>query len=235
MGSDFSTTRWSVVLSAGGHDEPAGREALAQLCRDYWHPVYVFIRRSGRNREEATDLTQEYFTRMIEREYLSDVEQGIAKFRSFLLASVKHFLANHRRDAAALKRGGGAPVLSLDAEDAEQWVRRHPADDRTPEDAYEYHWAVAVLDRARGRLRAEMQELGKEAQFEAAQGHLGAGEPLPHKQIAEKLGTSVDAAKMMVSRLRKRFGSVLRDEIAQTVESDEDVEQEIRYLLSILG
>ena len=142
MSQDFHTTRWSVILSAGDRDEPSGREALAQLCQDYWHPVYVFIRRSGKSADEARDLTQEYFTRMIEREYLSDVKQNLGKFRSFLLTSVKHFLSNYRRDAAAGKRGGGVAPLELDSKDAEQWIRRVPVDDRTPESAYEYRWAV---------------------------------------------------------------------------------------------
>jgi RNA polymerase sigma-70 factor (ECF subfamily) len=235
MRSGFHTTRWSVILSAGNAEGAAGRDALAQLCRDYWQPVYVFVRRSGHDAESARDLTQEYFARLIEREYLEGVRPGIGKFRSFLLTSVKNFLANHRRDAAALKRGGGVVPISLDGEDAERTYRLQPRDERTPEQAYERQWAQRTIERARKRLGREMHEIGKGQQFEVAAGHLGGGrEPWSYDRISETLGVSQDAAKMMVSRLRRRFGRVLRDEISQTVESEADVEAEVRYLLSVL-
>ena len=231
----FKTTRWSVVLSAGNRRGPGGTEALAKLCEDYWYPVYVFVRRSGRNADEARDLTQGYFARMIEREFLAGVEPGRARFRSFLLASVKHFLANERRDATAQKRGGGVRPLSLDGEDAERMYRLHPLDTHTPEDAYQVQWARTVLQRSRDRMATDLAAIGKSAQYEAARGHLGAGgEPLPYDRIAERLEISVDAAKMVVTRLRKRFGRVLREEIADTVDDDSQIDDEVRYLLSAL-
>jgi RNA polymerase sigma-70 factor (ECF subfamily) len=231
----FRTTRWSVILNAGDLGKPAAGAALADLCEAYWHPVYVFVRRSGYPADEARDLTQEYFARMIEREHLADVKPGLGKFRSFLLASVKHFLANARRDANAQKRGGGTQPLSLDGGDAEQTYRLLPSDERTPESAYEYQWALTLLDRARARMAEELARIGKQAQFEAAAGHLGAArDPLPYTEIAERLDVSVDAAKMVVSRLRKRYGRVLREEIAETLDAGADVEDEARSLLSIL-
>lgn len=226
-----------MILSAGSADAGGeqGRDALAALCREYWPPVYAFVRRSGHDAEAALDLTQEYFARLIEREYLDGVRPGIGKFRSFLLTSVQHFLANHRRDAAALKRGGGIVPISLDGDDAERSYHLQPSDDRTPERAYEYQWARRTIERARARLTREMHEIGKGSQLEAAAGHLGGdGEPWSYDRIAESLGVSRDAAKMMVSRLRRRFGRVLRDEIAQTVEREDEVEDEVRYLLAAL-
>lgn len=234
-GGAFRTTRWSVVLSAGDRDDPGGQEALARLCEDYWYPVYVFVRRSGRGADEARDLTQEYFARMIERRYLAGVEPGRARFRSFLLASVKHFLANARRDAAALKRGGGARPLSLDGEDPETVYHRQTANERTPEEAYLHQWANLVLDRARKRMASDLEAIGKAEQYEVARGHLGGGgEPLPYQRIAERLGVSVDAAKMTVSRLRKRFGRTLREEVAQTVEDPSQIDDEVRSLIAAL-
>ena len=231
----FRTTRWSVILNAGDAAKPAAGAALAELCEAYWHPVYVFVRRSGYPADQARDLTQEYFARMIEREYLAGVKPGLGKFRSFLLASVKHFLANARRDANALKRGGGTQPVSLDGGEAEQAYGLVPDDERTPESAYEYQWTLTLLERARTRMADELARIGKQAQFEAAAGHLGAAsEPLPYAEIAERLDVSVDAAKMMVSRLRKRYGRVLREEIAETLDADADVEEEVRFLLSIL-
>ena len=240
----FRTTRWSVILNAGNagvardsaeRGAVSPEDALARLCADYWHPVYVFVRRSGYLADQARDLTQEYFARMIEREYLADVKPGIGKFRSFLLASVKHFLANARRDAAAQKRGGGTRPLSLDGEDGEQVYHLIPQDNRTPESAYEYQWATTLLERARRRMAADLERIGKGDQFAAAAGHLGAGgEPLPYSEIAERLEVSVDAAKMVVSRLRKRYGRVLREEIAETLDAGADVEEEVRHLMGIL-
>lgn len=238
---DFRTTRWTVIHAARAKDEPGSAEALAALCEAYWYPVYVFVRRMGHGPDDAGDLTQAYFLKLLEKDFLESVRPEAGKFRSFLLASVKNFLANARRDAAALKRGGGQLPLSLDLDDAESRYLLEPADEETPERAYERRWALAVLERARARLRAEYAAAEKGRLFDLLAAHLaggdagaGAGEPRPHREIAEELGTTEAAIKMSVSRMRRQYGKTLRAEIADTIEDPAEVDDEVRYLLTII-
>lgn len=231
----FHSTRWSMIHAARAKDEPGSAEALASLCEAYWYPLYVFVRRTGHGAEEARDLTQAYFLKLLEKDYLESVRPEAGKFRSFLRSSIKHFVANTRRDAAALKRGGGTKPLSLDLDDAEDRYLREPADDETPDRAYERRWAHAVVARSRERLRREFESAGGARRFDMLSAHLtGGGTSRPHREIADELGTTEAAVKMGVSRLRRQFGKALRDEIADTVDDPEQVDAEVKYLLSVL-
>jgi RNA polymerase sigma-70 factor (ECF subfamily) len=231
----FSTTRWTVIRSARAKGEPGSAEALASLCEAYWYPLYVFVRRLGHGADEARDLTQGYFLRLLEKDYLEGVSPEAGKFRAFLLASLKHYLANVRRDAAAQKRGGGKPLLSLDIDAAENRYRNEPVDEDTPDRAYERRWALAVIDRARSRLKSEFEASDKLLQFRLLAGHLtGTGEARPYREIAEQLGTTEAAVKMSVSRMRRQYGRALREEIADTIDDPGEVDAEVRHLLSSL-
>lgn len=228
----FETTHWTVVLSARGGGAPDSDAALAELCRTYWYPLYAFVRRSGHDADEALDLTQGYFLRMMERNYLDDVRPEAGRFRSFLLASLKHFLANHRRDAAAIKRGGRVTWVSADA--AEHRFLADRRRDASPEAAYERRWALAVLERARQRLEREFDDAGKREHYRLLAPHLSAeAGARPYAEIAAELDSSEAAVKMAVSRLRRRFGRVLREEIGRTVEP-EQIDDEVRHLLTVV-
>lgn len=232
----FQTTKWSLVLAARERDDPAGRDALAELCRAYWYPLYAFVRRRTGEAERARDLTQGFFAEILERDALRRVDPDVGRFRAFLLASVKHYISNERERERALKRGGGRAPISLDADEAEERYRIEPKDDRTPELAFERNWAATVLDRAARRLEAEFAQAGKLDDFKVLSPFLtGAGEGVPYKQVAETLGTTEAAVKMAVRRLRQRYGAVLRDVIAQTVNAVDQVDRELRHLLEIVA
>lgn len=232
----FHTTRWSVIRSARARDEPGSAEALARLCETYWYPLYSFVRRQGRAPEQALDLTQGYFVKLLDKHFLDDVRPEAGKFRSFLLASLKHFLANERRAEAAQKRGGGSSPISLDLDSAEARYRHEPADERTPDHAYERQWALAVIRQAHRRLREEFEAAGKARQHRLLVGQLsGDGDSRIYREIAAELETTEAAVKMTISRMRRHFGRILRDEIAGTVDDPAAVDAEVRYLLSILA
>ena len=232
----FHTTHWTVVLAARENDGIVAREALASLCATYWYPLYAFIRRQGSDPHEAEDLTQEFFLRFLERHALENVQPAAGKFRSFLLACLKNFLANERERAQAQRRGGGQPLVSLDSADAETRYALEPADLRTPEAVFERRWAFAVLERTLAELRREYATGGKRELFEALQGFLPGGDGVVSRaELAAKRGVSVGAIDVAVHRLRQRFGALLRQQVAQTVSSDAEVEEEIRYLISVIG
>jgi RNA polymerase sigma factor (sigma-70 family) len=232
---DFQTTKWSVVLSARAGGQAGSEEALGQLCEIYWYPLYVFVRRSGRQADEALDLTQGYFLRLMEADYLKNVRPEAGRFRSFLLSSMKHYMANRRRESLALKRGGRRQIVSLDADDAENRYRLEPRDDRTPEKAYEHQWARAVIQRAYDRLRIELDDAGKPDHYRLLapflSGGLAAG---PCEEAAEQLGSTAAAVRMAVTRMRRRFGNILREEVSRTVDEERDVDDEVRHLRSAL-
>ena len=203
----FRTTRWSQVLAARDGSETESRQALGELCEAYWYPLYAFVRRHGHSEEEARDLTQAYFAQVLEREYLEDVEQGAGRFRSFLLASLKNFLANERDKASAIKRGGQAHIISLDTEVAESRYRRESVEPQDPEAEFERRWAYNVLERVLERLQSEFAEAGKEDRFEKLQGFLTGDTPsIPYRQVAEELQMTEGAVAEAVRRLRRRFG-----------------------------
>ncbi len=232
----FRTTRWSRVLAARSRTAPDADEALAELCRAYWFPLYAFLRRRGHGPDEARDLVQGYFATLLEKRFLDDVRPERGKFRSFLLVSLKHFVSHERVREGAVKRGGGASAIPLDAAEAESRYRVEPADAETPESIFERRWAATVVERARARLAEEMREAGKDAQYRALEGSVafGTGER-SQREIGEALGMSEAAVGMALLRLRRRLGQLLRDEISQTVETPEGVDEELRHLLSMLS
>jgi len=237
MGRDdqFTTTRWSRVLAARERSDPGSREALAGLCEAYWYPLYAFVRRQGYDADKASDLTQGYFAALMEKDYLDDVRPERGKFRSFLLASLKHHVSHERERERAAKRGGPAPPISLDREIAERRYRDEPRDDATPETLYERRWAWTVIDRAQARLRLEMQLAGKGERFEHLAGFVfGGGSDRSYRDVAAESGISEAAIAMAVRRLRQRLGDLMRQEIADTVGDPRDVDEEIRHLLTVV-
>lgn len=232
----FATTHWSVVLSAGQGGSSAADEALEQLCRAYWFPLYAYVRQRGYNPEDAQDLTQAFFLRLLERDLLADLKPAGAKFRSFLLSALKNHLAGEWVRARAAKRGGFQVVLSLDALDPETRYSQEPADPKAPELAFDRRWAEAVLDQALERLRTEQTLEGKGTLFEALAGTLTGDLPTqPYAALAAQLGASEAAVKMAAHRLRKRYGELLRFEVANTVSTAAEVQEELRCLLAALA
>jgi RNA polymerase sigma-70 factor (ECF subfamily) len=233
----FATTRWSVVLAAGAPHGPAAREALADLCRGYWYPLYAFLRRRGHPSADAQDLTQGFFARLLEKDALRRAEPGRGRFRSFLLASLKNFVANEHDRNEALKRGGGREVLSLsfDFAAAENRYRLDPADEHTPEADFDRRWALALLERVRSELRREWTAAGKAAVFDRLERHLtGERADVSYREQAESLGMTEGAVKTAVHRLRRRFREVLRAEIAETVATEDEIDDEVRALFDAL-
>ena len=230
----FASTRWTLIVSAGDAASPARDEALAALCETYWQPVYAFIRRSGRSPDDARDLTQMFFVRVLEKGFFSEADRSRGKFRSFLFASVRHFLANQHDWAVAQKRGGGAPILSLEFDDGERRFTLEPADESTPEDSYERSWATAVLEGAMTRVRAKYEESGRGELFARLKPYLTGDEPESYAELA-RAGGNPGQLRVAVHRLRKDYGRALRDVIADTVEKPEDVDEELKYLLEVVG
>lgn len=230
---EFHTTRWSMVLAAQRDaDTSRMHAALATLCRDYWYPLYVFVRRKGHTPHDAQDLTQAFFADLLGRQ-IAGVDPTRGKFRSYLLGALKHFLANDWDRSTAQKRGGGHALLEWDALNAEERFSLEPADKLEPETLYDRHWALALIDRAMVKLQAEYQEKGNATRFSVLKSALtGAGPALA--ELATVLGMSEGAAKVAVHRLRQRYREVLREEIAQTVASETEVEAEMRHLVAIL-
>jgi RNA polymerase sigma-70 factor (ECF subfamily) len=232
----FTTTHWSVVLAAADTEDAQGREALATLCQVYWYPLYAFVRRQGHSPHDAQDLTQEFFMRLLEKDYLGDVDRSKGKFRSFLLVTLKHFLSKEWARAKTLKRGGGNKLVPLDTLSAEDRYRLEPEDNATPESLFERRWALTLLEQVLTRLSEEYETTGKRAMFEQLQGCLtGDGHLLPYAELAARLGMTEGAVKVAVHRLRHRYRGVLREEIAQTVADPAEIDDEIRQLFAALG
>src|SRR6266498_4162011 len=231
----FATTHWSVVLSAGQNDCDKAHEALEQLCAAYWYPLYVFARRQGYDAAESEDLTQEFFARLLQRNDLAEVGPERGRFRSFLLASFKHLLANEYHRQQAVKRGGLATLISLDREALETRYRLEPADAVTPETLFERRWALTVLERALEQVREEFVVWEKADLFEELKEFLSNQKSVPHAAIAVKYGVSVGAVGVTIHRLRKRYAEVLREEISHTVSTPAEIEDEIRHLIAAVG
>ncbi len=232
----FATTHWSVVAAAGRNDTARARDALARLCQTYWHPLYAYVRRVGNSPHDAQDLTQEFFARLLAKNYLADADESRGRFRSFLLASLKHFLANEWEKARAQKRGGGQIPISIDLNTAETSCHFEPADNITAEKIYERRWALTLLDQVLRRLRKEYVASGREDLFERLKPTLTeASRGVRYAEIANQLGTSEGAVKVAVHRLRQRYRELLRAEIADTVASTEEVDDELRNLFAALA
>ena len=236
MGAKFATTQWSQVLAARDPTDTESQRALASLCEAYWYPLYAFVRSQGHDPDESRDLTQAYFAYLLEKNILKDVDPSAGRFRSFLLASLKHYVSNERRKQSALKRGGGTRTISLDTEDAEKRYGMEPVEQRTPEQVYEHRWALTVLQRAVERLETEWAEGERRKQFEHLKSHLTGQEPrIPFREVASELGMTEVAVRGAMYRLRQRFGQLIRAEIAETVANPDEVDDEVRHLLAVVG
>lgn len=229
----FATTRWTLIQAAGRDGSAESQAALAVLCRQYWYPLYAFVRRRGSTVEEAQDLTQAFFARLLEKQYLRVADPERGRFRTFLLAAFNHFLANEQERKTAQKRGGGRPVLSLDFQAGEQRYLQEPAHEWTPERIFERRWVLTLLDHVLAGLRDEYTAAGKGPLFEHLKGFL-TGEPPAQTQaeLAETLGLTPGAVKVAIHRLRGRYRDRLREEIAQTVSDPADVDEELRRLFA---
>jgi RNA polymerase sigma-70 factor (ECF subfamily) len=232
----FATTHWNVVLAAKQSEQPARAAALETLCATYWPPLYAYIRRDGRDAMEAQDLTQEFFARLLARDYLQHLHHQEGKFRSFLLAYLKNFLSEQRRKAGAQKRGGGQVFVSLDATAGEEGYLLEPVDELTPDQVFERRWAQAVVQRALDRLGEEYATRGQTALFRRLQDYQP-GEPggQSYAQLGEEFAMTEAAIKSAVQRMRQRHRELLRAEVAQTVTRPEEIEEELRYFRTVLG
>lgn len=232
----FATTHWSVVLEAARPSSSHYRDAMSTLCGAYWYPLYAYLRRGGCSSHEAEEYTQGFFARLLEKEYLRQADPGRGRFRSFLLASLKHFVANERKREKALKRGGGRKIFALDFGDAENRYSLEPVEKMSPEKLFERSWALTVLHNATGRLQDESATAGKERVFECLKVYLTAEKgTIPYRKAAADIDMTEGAVKVAVHRLRRRYRELLRDEIGQTVATPDEIADEIRSLFAALG
>ena len=234
--AQFTTTHWSVVLTAGQQDASESAAALETLCRSYWYPLYAYVRRRGYEPADAQDLTQEFFARLLSKDYLRAVDRTKGKFRSFLLAALEHFLANEWRRAQAQKRGGQFRFISLDDTSVEDQYRLAPASHHSPEQFFEQQWAITLLEHAVAKLRDEFTASGKGTFFEQFKVFLtGEKQAFSYAELAARMNTTEAAVKMAVSRMRQRYGELLRLEIANTVASPAEVDEELQALFAALS
>jgi RNA polymerase sigma factor (sigma-70 family) len=230
----FATTHWSVVLAAANEHAPEAAAALERLCRTYWYPLYAYVRREGYSPADAQDLTQEFFASLLRRDSFAHVAPEKGRFRSFLVAAMRHFLSDQRDRAQTLKRGGRAEVISLDAQEAENRYRLEPVDCLDAEKIYERRWAMMLVEQALTRLRGESAAAGKSELFERLRRFVAGESELTWGKAAAELGLSEGAMKAAVHRLRERYRVLLRDEIAHTVADPEEIEEEVRYLVRVI-
>ena len=231
--SDFPTTRWTLVIAAADPQRKEARSALVSLCEGYWYPLYAYVRRRGYPADQAQDLTQEFFIRVLEGRYLDRADPEKGRFRSFILTSLKFFVADEEDRQRAHKRGGGA-VLSLEFLSGEDRYQREPAHDETPERIFERRWALSVLDRVVERLRNEFVHHGRPEHFERLKVFLLGQSDAPYAALASEMNTSEGALKVAIHRLRKRYRDLFRQEIADTVADPAEVESELRFLAAAL-
>lgn len=235
-GDYFVTTRWTVVLSARRRSSGHSDRALGELCQTYWYPLYAYVRRQGHTKEDAEDLVQAFFERFLEKNYLEGLSAERGKFRAFLLASLKHFLANEWDKSQRQKRGGGASHLSLDWQSADERFHLDPPDPSSPDKTFDREWALALLERVIVRLRDECIADGKATLFDQARGYLMVGEKtIPYAEAAQHLKMDKGAVRVAVHRLRKRYRELLRDEIAQTLDDPAQVSEELCSLQAALA
>jgi RNA polymerase sigma-70 factor (ECF subfamily) len=234
--AQFATTHWSVVLSAVDRASPDSEAALARLCQSYWYPLYAYVRRRGNSSEDAQDLTQSFFASLLEKKYLDRADRERGRFRTFLLRSLENFLHNEWDRAAAQKRGGGHTLVSWDERDAEGRYVNEPVDDSTPEKIFEKRWAATLLELVLKKMREEFIVSGKAELLEAIKPHLWSeGPATSYSQLAVHLNMTVVAVKVTVHRLRHRYRDLLRAEIAHTVATPGEVDDEIRHLIKVMS
>jgi RNA polymerase sigma-70 factor (ECF subfamily) len=231
----FATTHWSVVLAARDDNTPAANEALERLCCTYWYPLYAYVRRRGYNAHDADDLTQSFFARLLEKDYFKRADRARGKFRTFLLTSLEHFLADEWDHSRRLKRGGSQAAISFDALTAEERYKLEPTDGFDPARLYDRRWATTLLDQALRRLESEHRDRNRADQFKLLRPFLvGEAEERSYQDSAQQLGMTVTALRMAASRLRERYRELLREEILQTVASEQEAEEEYRSLIAAL-
>jgi RNA polymerase sigma factor (sigma-70 family) len=234
--AEFVTTHWSVVLAASHDSSPNARAALERLCATYWYPIYAYVRRRGHGPEDAQDLTQSFFARLLERDLLARATPQRGRFRSFLLTTLQNFLADEHDRATALKRGAGQPLVSINDLDGEARYRLEPAEHLSPDKLFERRWATTVLEQAWTNLAADYAAEGKADLFRELRRFNSTEESAPaYGECAAKLGLPENTVKSLVHRMRRRYRTLLRAEIAQTVENPAETDEEIRYLLRVLG
>jgi RNA polymerase sigma-70 factor (ECF subfamily) len=232
----FATTHWSVVLTAGESDSPEATAALEALCRTYWFPLYAYARRAGNDMMTAEDLTQEFFARLLQKDYLRVVDRKKGRFRWFLLTAFKCFLANEWDRKTAKKRGGGQRPVPLDALTAEQRYQLEPSDPHTAELLFERRWAMTLLENARDRLRGEYEAGSKLDRFEMLEGSLPGGRTeRTYAEMGSELGLSEGGVKTEVHRMKRRYAELMREEVARTVADPAEVDLELRHLIDVLG
>lgn len=235
-GGHFATTHWSLVLAAGTGPSPGANEALENLCRTYWHPLYVFIRRRGHGPEDAEDLTQQFFAHFLEKDYFHRADPARGRFRTFLVRSLEHFLVNEWKHEHRLKRGGTAPRFVLDLTRAEQQCVGVLAGGATPDQAYERRWALLLLERVLESVREEYAASQRTREFDELAGRMwGRDGGRSYAEIGTRLGLTENAARGAMHRLRQRYRERLRGEVAQTVLDDSDVDDELRYLVRVVS
>jgi len=231
--SAFLGTRWSIIIRTRDRNSKEAEMALSELCRIYWYPLYAFVRRCGHSHHEAEDLTQGFFLHLIGKDGIRNVDPAKGKFRSFLLSSIKHFLSNEREHSQALKRGGKQTLLSIDLSDGERRYSVEPADTMTPQAMFENSWAMNLLADTMADLRREYESRQRKDVFDLVEGFIvESGPVVSYATAAATLGTSEGNIKVLVYRIRRRFGELLRERIAHTVESDAEIDDEIRHLMS---
>ncbi len=236
QGGIFATTHWSVVLAAGDQESPQAAAALEYLCNRYWYPIYAYVRRQGHSPEDAQDLTQEFFARFLARKSLAGVQRGRGRFRSYLLGALKHFLADEWDRQRRLKRGGQFFHVPFDAAAGEGRYLLEPADERSPDRLFERRWALALLELVWRQLQSEYQAAGKERLFARLRGFLTAGTAgESYRAVAGELLMTEGAVRVAVHRLRQRYGELFRQAVAETVEKPEDIPEEMRHLVAVLG
>src|SRR6266481_701820 len=232
--SQFPTTRWTLVVAAADPGRKETHSALVSLCENYWYPLYAYLRRRGYPADQAQDLTQDFFIRVLEGRYLDRADQEKGRFRSFILTSLKFFVADEEDRQRAYKRGGGA-VAALEFPSGEDRYQREPGHDETPERIFERRWALSVLDRVVERLRNEFVQHGRPEHFERLKVFLLGQSDAPYAALAREMKTSEGALKVAIHRLRKRYRELFRQEIADTVADPAEVESELRYLAAVLS
>jgi RNA polymerase sigma factor (sigma-70 family) len=234
--AQFTTTHWSVVLAAGHGSVPGAQEALETLCRTYWYPLYIYVRRQGQSPHDAQDLTQEFFARLLEKKYLRLADPDRGKFRAFLLKSLKHFLVNEWQKARTQKRGGGQCIIPLDAEIAESRYAAEPFQALNLDLVYEKRWALTLIEAVIARSRESYAAAGRLPVFETLKGFIwGDQAALSYAEAAPQLGLTEGAVKVAVHRLRGRYRELLREEIAKTVATPGEVDEELQHLMAVLA
>ncbi len=232
----FATTHWSVVLAAGKSSSPDQKQALETLCRGYWFPLYAYLRQRGYSTHQAEDYTQAFFTHILEKHDLQTADPKYGKFRSFLLIRLKYFLSDERDRAKAKKRGGGRKIICLGFQNAEDQYTLEPADQLSPEKLFEKSWALTVLERTMERLENEMAKKDKKKLFEHLKIYLTTEKDIiPYRNMAKKLKMAEGSVRVTVHRLRRRYRKILRDEIAQTVADEDQIDEEMGHLFDALA